>query len=128
MTDGTLRLLSGVISTGVLLLLLDCGVLPSLKIDTADFQRRQPDLADGADRWFRRGFLERWSRISWRRRIPKALVHRTRRDPRPLLKQPPKPFESSLPSQNIDNANAAYPSIVCADYSVVVKVTGGDQL
>jgi hypothetical protein len=36
-TDGTLRLLIGVISAGVLLLLLACGVLPSLKIGDANF-------------------------------------------------------------------------------------------
>jgi hypothetical protein len=36
-TDGTLRLLIGVISAGVLLLLLACGILPSLKIGDADF-------------------------------------------------------------------------------------------
>jgi hypothetical protein len=36
-TDGTLRLLIGVISAGVLLLLLASGVLPSLKIGNADF-------------------------------------------------------------------------------------------
>jgi len=36
-TDGTLRLLIGVISAGVLLLLLACGILPSLKIGDAQF-------------------------------------------------------------------------------------------
>jgi len=36
-TDGTLRLLIGVISAGVLLLLLGCGILPSLKIGDANF-------------------------------------------------------------------------------------------
>jgi hypothetical protein len=36
-TDGTLRLLIGVISAGVLLLLLACGVLPTLKIGDANF-------------------------------------------------------------------------------------------
>src|SRR6266446_8586285 len=36
-TDGTLRLLIGIISAGVLLLLLACGILPSLKIGDADF-------------------------------------------------------------------------------------------
>ena len=36
-TDGTLRLLIGVISAGVLLLLLACGILPSLKIGDANF-------------------------------------------------------------------------------------------
>jgi hypothetical protein len=36
-TDGTLRLLIGVISAGVLLLLLSCGILPSLKIRDANF-------------------------------------------------------------------------------------------
>jgi hypothetical protein len=36
-TDGTLRLLIGVISAGVLLLLLACGVLPNLKIGDANF-------------------------------------------------------------------------------------------
>src|SRR3984893_2168582 len=36
-TDGTLRLLIGVISAGVLLLLLACGILPSLKIGGANF-------------------------------------------------------------------------------------------
>jgi hypothetical protein len=36
-TDGTLRLLIGVISAGVLLLLLSCGILPSLKIGDANF-------------------------------------------------------------------------------------------
>ncbi len=37
MTDGTLRLLIGVISAGVLLLLMACGILPSLKIGDANF-------------------------------------------------------------------------------------------
>jgi hypothetical protein len=36
-TDGTLRLLIGVISAGVLLLLLASGILPSLKIGDANF-------------------------------------------------------------------------------------------
>jgi hypothetical protein len=36
LTDGTLRLLIGVISAGVLLLLLASGILPSLKIGDAD--------------------------------------------------------------------------------------------
>jgi hypothetical protein len=36
-TDGTLRLLIGVISAGVVLLLLACGILPSLKIGDANF-------------------------------------------------------------------------------------------
>ena len=36
-TDGTLRLLIGVIASGVLLLLLACGVLPTLKIGDANF-------------------------------------------------------------------------------------------
>jgi hypothetical protein len=36
-TDGTLRLLIGVISAGVLLLLLACGILPNLKIGDAIF-------------------------------------------------------------------------------------------
>jgi hypothetical protein len=36
-TDGTLRLLIGVISAGVLLLLLGSGILPNLKIGDANF-------------------------------------------------------------------------------------------
>ena len=59
MTDGTLRLLIGVISAGVLLLLFACGIVPSLKIGDADFKA-------GALTWemvlvigFVGGFLER---------------------------------------------------------------------
>jgi hypothetical protein len=37
LTDGTLRLLIGVISAGVLLLLLGCGIPPSLSIGNANF-------------------------------------------------------------------------------------------
>ena len=37
-TDGTLPLLIGVISAGVLLLLFACGIVPSLKIGDADFK------------------------------------------------------------------------------------------
>jgi hypothetical protein len=37
-TDGTLRLLIGVISAGVLLLLFTCGIVPSLKIGEAEFK------------------------------------------------------------------------------------------
>jgi hypothetical protein len=55
-TDGTLRLLIGVISAGVLLLLLACGILPSLKDRGWQFQRRRSDVADGAGHWFRWGF------------------------------------------------------------------------
>jgi hypothetical protein len=58
-TDGTLRLLIGVISAGVLLLLLACGILPSLKIGEANF-------SGGSLTWqmvlvigFVGGFLER---------------------------------------------------------------------
>ena len=58
-TDGTLRLLIGVISAGVLLLLLGCGILPSLKIGDANF-------SGGALTWqmvlvigFVGGFMER---------------------------------------------------------------------
>src|SRR4029078_4198416 len=36
-TDGTLRLLIGLIASGVLLLLLSCGILPTLKIGDANF-------------------------------------------------------------------------------------------
>jgi hypothetical protein len=36
-TDGTLRLLIGAIASGVLLLLLACGILPTLKIGDANF-------------------------------------------------------------------------------------------
>jgi hypothetical protein len=58
-TDGTLRLLIGVISAGVILLLLACGILPSLKIGDANF-------SGGSLTWqmvlvvgFVAGFLER---------------------------------------------------------------------
>jgi hypothetical protein len=58
-TDGTLRLLIGVISAGVLLLLLGSGIVPSLKIGDAEFKA-------GALTWqmvllvgFVGGFLER---------------------------------------------------------------------
>ena len=58
-TDGTLRLLIGVISAGVLLLLLGCGILPSLKIEDANFSAStltwQMVLVIG----FVGGFLER---------------------------------------------------------------------
>jgi hypothetical protein len=58
-TDGTLRLLIGVISAGVLLLLLGCGILPSLKIGDANFSAStltwQMVLVIG----FVGGFLER---------------------------------------------------------------------
>jgi hypothetical protein len=58
-TDGTLRLLIGVISAGVLLLLLACGILPSLKIGDAQFGGKdltwQMVLVIG----FLGGFLER---------------------------------------------------------------------
>jgi hypothetical protein len=58
-TDGTLRLLIGVISAGVLLLLLGCGILPSLKIGEANFSASsltwQLVLVIG----FLGGFLER---------------------------------------------------------------------
>jgi hypothetical protein len=59
LTDGTLRLLIGVISAGVLLLLLASGILPSLKIGDADIQPNtltwQMVLVIG----FVAGFLER---------------------------------------------------------------------
>ena len=58
-TDGTLRLVIGVISAGVLLLLFSCGIVPSLKIGDAEFKA-------GALTWqmvlvigFVGGFLER---------------------------------------------------------------------
>jgi hypothetical protein len=58
-TDGTLRLLIGVVSAGVLLLLLGSGIVPSLKIGDAEFKA-------GALTWqmvllvgFVGGFLER---------------------------------------------------------------------
>jgi hypothetical protein len=58
-TDGTLRLLIGVISAGVLLLLLGCGSLPNLKIGEANFSASpltwQMVLVVG----FLGGFLER---------------------------------------------------------------------
>jgi hypothetical protein len=58
-TDGTLRLLIGVISAGVLLLLLACGILPGLKIGEANFSGAaltwQTVLVIG----FVAGFLER---------------------------------------------------------------------
>ena len=58
-TDGTLRLLIGVISAGVLLLLVGCGILPSLKIGEANFSASsltwQLVLVIG----FLGGFLER---------------------------------------------------------------------
>jgi hypothetical protein len=58
-TDGTLRLLIGVISAGVLLLLLGCGILPGLKIGEANFSASpltwQLVLVIG----FLGGFLER---------------------------------------------------------------------
>jgi hypothetical protein len=58
-TDGTLRLLIGVTSAGVLLLLLGCGILPSLKIGEATFSGNsltwQLVLVIG----FLGGFLER---------------------------------------------------------------------
>jgi len=59
LTDGTLRLLIGVISAGVLLLLLASGILPSLKIGDADIKPStltwQMVLVIG----FVAGFLER---------------------------------------------------------------------
>jgi hypothetical protein len=59
LTDGTLRLLIGVISAGVLLLLLASGILPSLKIGDADIRPStltwQMVLVIG----FVAGFLER---------------------------------------------------------------------
>jgi hypothetical protein len=58
-TDGTLRLLIGVISAGVLLLFLGCGILPNLKIGEANFSASpltwQMVLVIG----FLGGFLER---------------------------------------------------------------------
>ena len=58
-TDGTLRLIIGVVSAGVLLLLLGSGIIPSLKIGDAEFKA-------GALTWqmvllvgFVGGFLER---------------------------------------------------------------------
>jgi hypothetical protein len=58
-TDGTLRLVIGVVSAGVLLLLLGSGIIPSLKIGDAEFKA-------GALTWqmvllvgFVGGFLER---------------------------------------------------------------------
>ena len=58
-TDGTLPLLIGVISAGVLLLLVGCGILPSLKIGEANFSASsltwQLVLVIG----FLGGFLER---------------------------------------------------------------------
>lgn len=58
-TDGSLRLVIGVISAGVLLLLFTCGMVPSLKIGDADFRAAvltwQMVLVIG----FLGGFLER---------------------------------------------------------------------
>jgi hypothetical protein len=58
-TDGTLRLIIGVISAGILLLLFKCGIVPSLKIGDADFKANaltwQLVLVIG----FLGGFLER---------------------------------------------------------------------
>jgi hypothetical protein len=58
-TDGTLRLIIGVISAGILLLLFKCGIVPSLKIGDADFKATaltwQMVLVIG----FLGGFLER---------------------------------------------------------------------
>jgi hypothetical protein len=71
-TDGTLRLLIGVISAGVLLLLFASGIVPSLKIGDADFK-------PGTLTWemvlvigFVGGFLERLVLISLRRKIHRA--------------------------------------------------------
>jgi hypothetical protein len=58
-TDGALRLVIGVISAGSLLLLFECGIVPSLKIGNADFTATaltwQMVLVIG----FLGGFLER---------------------------------------------------------------------
>jgi hypothetical protein len=58
-TDGTLRLIIGVISAGILLLLFKCGIVPCLKIGDADFKATaltwQMVLVIG----FLGGFLER---------------------------------------------------------------------
>jgi hypothetical protein len=71
-TDGTLRLLIGVISAGVLLLLLACGILPSLKIGDASFAGStltwQMVLVVG----FVGGFLERLVPDLLRRKTPQG--------------------------------------------------------
>ena len=58
-TDGTLRLMIGIIAAGILLLLFRCGIVPSLKIGDADFKGTaltwQMVLVIG----FLGGFLER---------------------------------------------------------------------
>jgi hypothetical protein len=80
-TDGTLRLLIGVISAGVLLLLLACGILPNLKIADAIFSDTgltwQMVLVVG----FVGGFLERLVPDLWKRKTLRATV--ATRLPRP---------------------------------------------
>ena len=55
-TDGTLRLVIGVVSAGVLLLLFASGILPTLKIGDSKFKTGGLDLANGAGHWFHRWF------------------------------------------------------------------------
>ena len=58
-TDGTLRLLIGVISAGLLLLLLDCGVLPNLQIGEANLSAQSLTWQIVLVVGFLGGFLER---------------------------------------------------------------------
>lgn len=58
-TDGTLRLLIGVISAGVLLLLLSCGILPTLTIGNANFSGTSLTWQMVLVAGFVGGFLER---------------------------------------------------------------------
>lgn len=58
-TDGTLRLLIGVISAGVLLLLLACGILPNLNIGNANFSGANLNWQTVLIVGFVGGFLER---------------------------------------------------------------------
>jgi hypothetical protein len=71
-TDGTLRLLIGVISAGVLLLLFASGIVPSLRIGDADFKSDsltwETVLVIGSSQVFWSGL----SRISWKRRTLRA--------------------------------------------------------
>jgi hypothetical protein len=58
-TDGTLRLIIGVISAGILLLLFKCGIVPSLKIGDADFKATALTWEMVLVIGFLGGFLER---------------------------------------------------------------------